>query len=130
LGKWFCRQSSHFPKIKFQSEKMVSRNLDLSVFFVSRLTLRTWKILSTAKLKGGGVIKLFSIIFVAQAWNNQGKILELKSNTYKHILEIFGNCYFGRKKNQSNDAQLQSSKSRVFRQTLGIFHYGSTIWTF
>ncbi len=34
LGKWFCRQSLHFPKIKFRSEKMVSRNLDLSVFSV------------------------------------------------------------------------------------------------
>jgi hypothetical protein len=64
LGKWFCRQSSHFPKIKFRSEKMVFRNLDLSVFSVSRPTLRAWKIHSTAKLKGGGIIKIFSIIFV------------------------------------------------------------------
>jgi hypothetical protein len=64
LGKWFCRLSSHFPKIKFRSEKMVIRNLDLSVFSVSRLTLRAWTIHSTAKLKEGGIIKIFSIIFV------------------------------------------------------------------
>jgi hypothetical protein len=77
LGKWFARHSSHFPNIKFQSEKMVLRNLDFSVFSVSRLTLRAWKILSTAKLKRGGVIKIFSIIFVVQTWASQGKILEL-----------------------------------------------------
>jgi hypothetical protein len=77
LGKWFCRQSLHFPKIKFRPEKMVFRNLDLSVFFVSRLTLRAWKIHSTAKFKGGGIVQIFSIIFVVQTWTNQGKILEL-----------------------------------------------------